>query len=101
VDLAGSERVDKTGSSDSRQRLREALNINKSLLCLSNVIKALADRESAEGRAGAAAAAGAARAPSPSKPTHVPYRCAAAGDWGAQRSVLACESGCADGCAVS
>lgn len=55
VDLAGSERVDKTGSADSTTRLREALNINKSLLCLGNVVTALAD--STDGRK-----------------VHVPYR---------------------------
>eukprot|EP00775_Hariotina_reticulata_P004311 gene4311-4564_t len=44
VDLAGSERVDKSGSSDTPLRLKEALNINKSLLCLGNVVNALADR---------------------------------------------------------
>jgi len=56
VDLAGSERIDKTGSSDTPLRLREALNINKSLLCLGNVVTALAER--AEGK----------------RSSHVPYR---------------------------
>lgn len=56
VDLAGSERIDKTGSSDTPLRLREALNINKSLLCLGNVVTALAER--AEGKRG----------------SHIPYR---------------------------
>lgn len=60
VDLAGSERVDKSGSAESKVLLREALNINKSLLCLGNVVNALAER--AEGRK-----------------VHVPYRCDAAG----------------------
>ncbi|KAF6261491.1 P-loop containing nucleoside triphosphate hydrolase protein [Scenedesmus sp. NREL 46B-D3] len=56
VDLAGSERIDKSGSSDTPLRLREALNINKSLLCLGNVVTALAERS--EGR----------------RHTHIPYR---------------------------
>lgn len=56
VDLAGSERIDKTGSSDTPLRLREALNINKSLLCLGNVVTALAER--AEGK----------------RSSHIPYR---------------------------
>lgn len=55
VDLAGSERVDKSGSSDTALRMREALNINKSLLCLGNVVTALADR-------------------SDGKKVHIPYR---------------------------
>lgn len=41
VDLAGSERQSKTGSSG--ERLKEATNINKSLLALGNVISALVD----------------------------------------------------------
>ncbi|WIA37749.1 hypothetical protein OEZ86_014626 [Tetradesmus obliquus] len=56
VDLAGSERIDKSGSADTPLRLREALNINKSLLCLGNVVTALAERS--EGR----------------RNTHIPYR---------------------------
>lgn len=56
VDLAGSERIDKSGSADTPLRLREALNINKSLLCLGNVVTALADRS--EGK----------------RPNHIPYR---------------------------
>jgi uncharacterized coiled-coil protein SlyX len=59
VDLAGSERIDKTGSSDTPLRLREALNINKSLLCLGNVVSALAER--ADGNAKVVRA-------------HIPYR---------------------------
>lgn len=55
VDLAGSERVEKSGSAESKALMREALNINKSLLCLGNVVNALAER--AEG-----------------KKVHVPYR---------------------------
>lgn len=50
VDLAGSERQGKTGSTG--ERLKEATNINKSLLSLGNVISALVDGVS----------------------THVPYR---------------------------
>lgn len=56
MDLAGSERIDKSGSSDTPLRLREALNINKSLLCLGNVVTALAERT--EGK----------------KSVHIPYR---------------------------
>ena len=50
VDLAGSERQSKTGSTG--ERLKEATNINKSLLTLGNVISSLVDGTS----------------------THVPYR---------------------------
>lgn len=56
VDLAGSERIDKSGSADTPLRLREALNINKSLLCLGNVVTALAERS--EGK----------------RSNHIPYR---------------------------
>jgi hypothetical protein len=48
VDLAGSERVEKSGSCESKSLMREAQNINKSLLCLGNVVNALAER--AEGK---------------------------------------------------
>jgi Kinesin motor domain len=41
VDLAGSERVSKTGAEGAR--LREGVNINKSLLTLGNVIKSLSE----------------------------------------------------------
>ncbi|XP_078483346.1 kinesin-like protein KIF28 isoform X2 [Ciona intestinalis] len=41
VDLAGSERADSTGATGAR--LKEGSMINKSLLCLGNCIKALAD----------------------------------------------------------
>lgn len=44
VDLAGSERQSKTGASGNR--LREAAQINLSLSCLGNVIKALVDNKS-------------------------------------------------------
>eukprot|EP00361_Fabrea_salina_P000441 CAMPEP_0202432614 /NCGR_PEP_ID=MMETSP1345-20130828/9942_1 /ASSEMBLY_ACC=CAM_ASM_000843 /TAXON_ID=342563 /ORGANISM="Fabrea Fabrea salina" /LENGTH=644 /DNA_ID=CAMNT_0049044703 /DNA_START=293 /DNA_END=2230 /DNA_ORIENTATION=- len=50
VDLAGSERQSKTGSTG--ERLKEATNINKSLLTLGNVISSLVDGSS----------------------THIPYR---------------------------
>jgi hypothetical protein len=63
VDLAGSERVEKSGSAESKALMREALNINKSLLCLGNVVNALAER--AEGRK-----------------VHVPYRCSGGGGAG-------------------
>jgi kinesin family protein C2/C3 len=54
VDLAGSERVSKTGA--TKERLKEALAINKSLSALGNVISALGD----EGQKG--------------KKKHIPYR---------------------------
>ena len=43
VDLAGSERVKRSGANEERsgQRMKEAININTSLLGLSNVMKAL------------------------------------------------------------
>jgi kinesin family protein C1 len=40
-DLAGSERLDRTGNLNDANRLREAVNINKSLSCLSDVFLAL------------------------------------------------------------
>nr|XP_039267271.1 kinesin-like protein KIF28P [Styela clava] len=43
VDLAGSERADSTGATGDR--LKEGSMINKSLLCLGNCIKALADKQ--------------------------------------------------------
>ncbi|XP_076810506.1 kinesin-like protein KIF28 isoform X2 [Clavelina lepadiformis] len=43
VDLAGSERADSTGATG--ERLKEGSMINKSLLCLGNCIKALADQQ--------------------------------------------------------
>lgn len=56
VDLAaGTERMERRAHADSRAAQREALNINKSLLCLGNVVNALVER--AEGRK-----------------VHVPYR---------------------------
>ncbi|XP_019864249.1 PREDICTED: kinesin-like protein KIF16B, partial [Amphimedon queenslandica] len=44
VDLAGSERASQTGAEG--QRLKEGGNINKSLVCLGNVIQALAEASS-------------------------------------------------------
>ncbi|XP_053404539.1 uncharacterized protein LOC123566392 isoform X3 [Mercenaria mercenaria] len=44
VDLAGSERADPSSKPDFRKRLTEGANINKSLVTLSYVIKALAER---------------------------------------------------------
>ena len=43
-DLAGSERLDRTGNLNDANRLREAVNINKSLSCLSDVFLALNSR---------------------------------------------------------
>lgn len=55
VDLAGSERVAKTGA--TKERLKEALAINKSLSALGNVISALGDEGTSKG-----------------KKKHIPYR---------------------------
>ncbi|KAL5008864.1 hypothetical protein ScPMuIL_014445 [Solemya velum] len=44
VDLAGSERADPNFSPEYKGRLKEGANINKSLVTLGNVIKALAER---------------------------------------------------------
>ncbi|XP_055956910.1 kinesin-like protein KIF16B [Patella vulgata] len=44
VDLAGSERADTTSTLNYKGRLKEGANINKSLVTLGNVIKALAER---------------------------------------------------------
>jgi hypothetical protein len=46
VDLAGSERLDRCGTSSDAQRLRETVNINKSLSCLGDVFMALGHRSS-------------------------------------------------------
>lgn len=43
VDLCGSEKLEKTGATD--ERLKEAQNINKSLLSLGNVISALSEKK--------------------------------------------------------
>ena len=45
-DLAGSERLDRTGNLNDANRLREAVNINKSLSCLSEVFLALNNKAS-------------------------------------------------------
>merc|ERR1719482_1380025 len=48
VDLAGSERVKRSGADEdtSGRRMKEAININTSLLGLSNVMKALSTQQS-------------------------------------------------------
>lgn len=46
VDLAGSERLDRSGTADDKDRRKEAININKSLSCLQNVIQKLAEKAS-------------------------------------------------------
>jgi kinesin family member C1 len=46
VDLAGSERLDRCGTGSDAQRLRETVNINKSLSCLGDVFMALGHRSS-------------------------------------------------------
>merc|ERR1719230_2542336 len=48
VDLAGSERVKRSGADEdaSGRRMKEAININSSLLGLSNVMKALSTQQS-------------------------------------------------------
>ena len=43
VDLCGSEKIEKTGATD--ERLKEAQNINKSLLSLGNIISALSEKK--------------------------------------------------------
>eukprot|EP00043_Microstomoeca_roanoka_P006045 m.59669 g.59669 ORF g.59669 m.59669 type:complete len:909 (-) comp13241_c2_seq1:191-2917(-) len=45
IDLAGSERVAKSGAIDDAERFKEATNINKSLLCLGDVIHALGSKQ--------------------------------------------------------
>ena len=60
VDLAGSERADRAGTAQPGScdvRLREACAINRSLLCLCDVFRALARRGAA-----------------PDRDTHIPYR---------------------------
>ena len=46
VDLAGSERLDRTGTLADAARLRETVNINKSLSCLGDVFMALGQKAS-------------------------------------------------------
>ena len=48
VDLAGSERTKDTGATGAR--LKEAGNINLSLSCLSNIIRALSEQASQRGK---------------------------------------------------
>lgn len=43
-DLAGSERLDRTGTLHDSARLKETVNINKSLSCLADVFMALANK---------------------------------------------------------
>ena len=44
VDLAGSERLNRTGNISDPERLRETVNINKSLSCLADVFIALGNK---------------------------------------------------------
>ena len=46
VDLAGSERLDRTGTGSDSNRLRETVNINKSLSCLGDVFSAIGSKQS-------------------------------------------------------
>lgn len=45
-DLAGSERLDRTGTLHDNARLRETVNINKSLSCLADVFVAMGNKAS-------------------------------------------------------
>jgi len=45
VDLAGSERLDRTGTANDAARLKETVNINKSLSCLADVFTALGNKQ--------------------------------------------------------
>lgn len=45
VDLAGSERLDRTGTLSDSTRLKETVNINKSLSCLADVFLALNNKD--------------------------------------------------------
>ena len=45
VDLAGSERLDRTGTANDAARLKETVNINKSLSCLADVFIALGNKQ--------------------------------------------------------
>jgi kinesin family protein 1 len=66
VDLAGSERANSTGNTGDR--LKEGININRSLSALGNCINALAERAKASGGSKRSKAAAEAAA------KHVPYR---------------------------
>jgi kinesin family protein C1 len=44
VDLAGSERLDKAGTGEHKDRMKETININKSLSSLQNVIQKLSEK---------------------------------------------------------
>lgn len=46
VDLAGSERLDRTGTANDAARLRETVNINKSLSSLADVFSAIGSKQS-------------------------------------------------------
>lgn len=46
VDLAGSERLERTGTGADARRLRETVNINKSLSCLGDVFSAIGSKQS-------------------------------------------------------
>ena len=46
VDLAGSERLNRTGTAADSKRLKETVNINKSLSCLADVFQALGKKNS-------------------------------------------------------
>jgi hypothetical protein len=46
VDLAGSERLDRTGTLQDSARLRETVNINRSLSCLGDVFGAIGTKQS-------------------------------------------------------
>ena len=43
-DLAGSERLDRTGTANDATRLKETVNINKSLSCLADVFMSLGNK---------------------------------------------------------
>lgn len=48
VDLAGSERLDKAGTGEHKDRMKETININKSLSSLQNVIQKLSEKSTNE-----------------------------------------------------
>ncbi|KAL0017954.1 hypothetical protein WJX77_004210 [Trebouxia sp. C0004] len=72
VDLAGSERIEKSGNDFEALRIKEATNINVSLLMLGNVISKLAER-SVHSMASSTRAGSPARA-AQSSPDHIPFR---------------------------